>query len=424
MPYTTKLLNAQNEAIDFQTVVKPSLRGKKHQVFEIYIREGNERKLVGAMDYNLRPHCIHINRMDNLQNGFTQKNKQMIKHMGYLFLEHALRESFAKGFQGKLELEAIENSPIVYFKFGLRKNSRTINKMIDVFDVISMIENFNESIPMDQRKELSREMMGRLCFGGLFLKEEDKAAQKDIELALDKMLAGETQGEVKIAKKQLFHLLEQHIKLNNRTLWEELVKNTALHLNIPKAQCDTLPFNEILEYGCQSSDNLEFSSWLMHPDTSKLTAEEFASQYSMQLNKCIMRTYMHLPESFIHKKRIELQIDPQKPFDGIEHFEDKRIPLVEQMIDKLGRNRSSRDLLEALNALKQKLLSGKDDPDSLKEDLESIRRQIEQRKKDVKTDQKKSKSVTFWSVPTVDELLQLVDQIEEVAKKSTAPNFY
>ncbi|VEB35621.1 hypothetical protein [Legionella cherrii] len=430
MPYTTKLLNAKNEELAFQTVVKPSQRGRKHQVLEVYIGEGKDRKLVGAMDYNVRPHCIHINRMDNFQNGFPPTDTGFIKHMGYLFLEHAFRESFARGFQGKLELEAIEKSPIVYFKFGMRKDSRMACEMTDLFNAINMIEHFNESIPLDQRKSFRSELFDRLCFGNLLFGKEDLETKKAIENAMDKMLAGETKGPIFEAKEELLQLIEKRMKLMKETLWgvpyQLLLDSAALHLGIPKDQSDTLTFKQVIEYGTQDPDNIEFSNWLTNPETAKLSAEEFASQYLLQIRKHRMQSSMHLPEAWRQKKMVELQIDPQKPFHGIEHYEDKRIPLIEKMIGKLSKVPSSSQLNYLLDALKNKLLSGKDeDSESLIRDIELIKTKIEQKKKIApqvdKEEESEASPFSFWSKPTdvYDELMDLVGQLEQIAKTSS-----
>ncbi|CAM2951655.1 Uncharacterised protein [Legionella steigerwaltii] len=429
MPYTTKLLNAQNEELAFQTVVKPSPRGKKYLAFEVYIGEGKNRKLVGAMDYNVRPHCIHINRMDNFQNGFPPQNPQFIKHMGYLFLEHALRESFARGFQGKLELEAIEYSPIAYFKFGMRKDSRMACEMSDLFLAINMIENFNESMPMDQRKQFRSELLDSLCFGNFLFNSEDLETKKALEMAVDKMLAGETKGQILEAKEDLLQLIEKRMKLIKESTWgipyQLLLSTAASQLGIPKDQSDTLTFKQIIEYGCQDVDNLEFSNWVTNPETAKLPPEEFAKAYLSQMLKCRMQSSMHLPEAARQKKMLELQIDPQKPFHGIEHHEDKRIPLVDKMIGKLSKVPSSSHLNYLLGELKENLLKGNEDSKSLLHDIESIKTKIEQKKKLAPKVDKKEESesgpFSFWSKPTdvYDELMDLIGQLEQIAKNSS-----
>ncbi|WP_392537821.1 hypothetical protein [Legionella sp. 227] len=430
MPYTTKLLNAKNEELAFQTVVKPSQRGKKHQVFEVYTGEGKDRKLVGVMDYNLRPHCIHINRMDNFQNGFPPTDTGFIKHMGYLFLEHAFRESFARGFQGKLELEAIEKSPIVYFKFGMRKDSRMACEMADLFNAINMIENFNESMPLDQRKSFRTELFERLCFGDKLFNKDDLETKKAFENAIDKMLVGETKGQIVEAKEELLQLIEKRMKLMKETFWgvpyQLLLDSAALHLAIPKDQSDTLTFKQVIEYGCQDAENIQFSNWLTSPETAKLSAEEFASQYSLQLIKSKMQTSMHLPEAWRQKKMLELKIDPQKPFEGIEHHEDKRLPVIEKMIEKSNKVSSLIQISFLLEDLKMKLLSGKDDhSESLIKDIELIKTKIEQKKKTAskvdKEEESEARPFSFWTKPpdVYAELVDLVGQLEQIAKSSS-----
>ncbi|KTC86847.1 hypothetical protein [Legionella brunensis] len=114
MRLTTKILTATNQPVNHKIhkYSGETLLGPRTEV-KVFVND----KQVGYMKYSIQENCLYIHRMDN----YSIHSDAPFKHVGTLLFEYAFHKSIQAGKEGRLELDAIANSPAAYFHMGLRK---------------------------------------------------------------------------------------------------------------------------------------------------------------------------------------------------------------------------------------------------------------------------------------------------------------
>lgn len=114
MRLTTKIQTSTNQPVNYKIHKRSgeTFVGPRTDV-KVFVN-GNE---IGYMQYSIQKDCLYIHRMDNR----SINSKAPFKHVGSLLMEYAFHKSIQAGKEGRIELDAIKNSPPAYFQMGLRK---------------------------------------------------------------------------------------------------------------------------------------------------------------------------------------------------------------------------------------------------------------------------------------------------------------
>lgn len=188
----TPILNSEGKPINYQLSECPSLLSGLAGDKAVKITFAG--KILGVMRFSFYENYIFIDRMNNE----TRQEGKSFKGIGTLFFEYAFRQSINSGKGGNIELNAAGESPMAFYKMGLRKKSTPAEWMKD-----QIVE----------------------------------------------YLAATTQEEKELKKKQL----------ENNSFYDSLKKEAAIN---SKKNTSALTVDEIIRYGLMDSFNQDFENLL------------------------------------------------------------------------------------------------------------------------------------------------------------------
>ncbi|PWY53986.1 hypothetical protein DGG96_19275, partial [Legionella qingyii] len=116
MRLTTKIETSDGKQVNYRILKRSgnTLLGPRTEVL-IYVKN----QQVGYMNYSIQNNCLYIHRMYN----YSINTTTPYKYVGSVLFEYAFHKSIDAGKEGRIELDAIDNSPSAYFNMGLRKKS-------------------------------------------------------------------------------------------------------------------------------------------------------------------------------------------------------------------------------------------------------------------------------------------------------------
>ena len=114
MRLTTKIRTSTNQPVNY---VIRKYSGETFSGPRTDVKVFVNGKEIGYMQYSIQENCLYIHRMNN----YSIHADAPFKQVGSLLMEYAFHKSIQAGKEGRIELDAIKNSPPAYFHMGLRK---------------------------------------------------------------------------------------------------------------------------------------------------------------------------------------------------------------------------------------------------------------------------------------------------------------
>ncbi|QLZ68251.1 hypothetical protein FOLKNPGA_01029 [Legionella sp. PC1000] len=182
MPLTTQIRTSSNQPVNYRIhkFSGETLLGPRTEV-RVFVN-GKE---IGYMKYSIQENCLYIHRMDN----YTINSDAPYKYVGSLLFEYAFHKSIQAGKDGRIELDAIDNSPAAYFHMGLRKKgtgAMWLHKKISEYQITKSPaikreiekDSFYQSLKIDAETFTRKKGLTSLSFEEI-LKYGDYSAQND-----------------------------------------------------------------------------------------------------------------------------------------------------------------------------------------------------------------------------------------------------
>lgn len=299
--------------------------------FEVYAN-GN---LIGSMTYSERPHAIYIKRMDNLtiikdEKDLVTDDKDKIDHIGNLCMEHALRESLKLGKRGRIELDAVGDSPIAYFKFGFRKVSKIAVEISDTFFAMHILQEFNITAEKTKKEKLCNDIRVALSFN-LQIWRESVAVKAEFNKNFDRLISVDNEQELEMIRNNIFQTIEDRLKivetayLNYKgicdSLYTVLINTLRENMHLDESALIEVSIQEALQQGSLSPYNETFEKWLNEIHKENLSKDEFKTRYREQVSNLNLQNSMYMTPKAIDKKIEQLNINKDDPFPEVDTSE-------------------------------------------------------------------------------------------------------